>query len=96
MDKPVAPDTKIPGHVGTIDPAAYDGTCTRCGGLMVLDHCFDVLGDAGEIDCKVLRCIRCGDVVDPVILRNRNAPPALAPKKHVKWSSLKLASIGYR
>lgn len=96
MDKPAALDTKIQGHTGTIDSVAHDGICTRCSGLMVVDHCFDVLGDAGEIDCRVLRCIQCGDVVDPVILRNRNAPPALAPKKHVKWSSSKLAAIGYR
>lgn len=73
-----------------------DTECFRCGGLMVVDHCFDVLGDAGEIDCKVFRCIQCGDVVDPVILRHRTDPPALAPKKHVKWSSKKLAALGYR
>lgn len=70
--------------------------CTRCRGLMVVDHCFDVLSDAGEIDCRVLRCVQCGDVVDPVILRNRTIPSALTPKKHVKWSSGKLAALGYR
>lgn len=76
--------------------SAGDHTCMRCRGLMVLDHCFDVLGDAGEIDCRVLRCIQCGDVVDPVILRHRSSPPALKNKKHVKWSSAKLAAMGYR
>ncbi len=74
----------------------HEHDCTRCGGLLVIDHCFDVLGDTGEIDCNVFRCIQCGDLVDPVILRNRNHPPALSPKKHVKWSSIKLAAAGYR
>lgn len=81
---------------GTPVQADHEHDCTRCGGLMVVDHCFDVLGDTGEIDCNVLRCIQCGDLVDPVILKNRTNPPALSPKKHVKWSSMKLAAAGYR
>lgn len=70
--------------------------CTRCGGLLVVDDCFDVLGDAGEIDCRVLRCIQCGDLTDPVILRNRAEPPTQAPKKFVKWSSAKLTAMARR
>lgn len=77
-------------------PDHVNGACRRCNGLMVVDHCFDALGDAGEIDCRVLRCIQCGDILDPVILRNRTTPPALTPKKHVKWSSAKLAAMGFR
>ena len=45
--------------------------CTRCGGLMVQDFCLDVLGNIGEAEVAAKRCVQCGEVVDPVILRNR-------------------------
>ncbi len=45
--------------------------CQRCGGLMYLDKYFDrnetFLG---------LRCIICGDIIDPVILENRKLTKA--------------------
>ena len=37
--------------------------CSRCGGLMVMEQCFDLLAR---------RCVQCGEIVDPVILQNRN------------------------
>lgn len=46
-------------------------TCVRCGGLMVAEFCMDLLNSNGELDCPVVRCVQCGDVVDPVIQRNR-------------------------
>ncbi len=36
--------------------------CVRCSGLMVVEPC---------IDFPVWRCVQCGEVIDPVILRNR-------------------------
>ena len=36
--------------------------CSRCGGLMVMEHL---------IDFTALRCVQCGEIVDPVILHNR-------------------------
>ena len=51
----------------------HESTCTRCGGLMVQDFCLDVLGSIGEGECAETRCVQCGEVVDPVILRNRKA-----------------------
>lgn len=36
--------------------------CSRCGGLMVAELL---------IDLPSHRCVQCGDVVDPVILHNR-------------------------
>lgn len=71
-------------------------TCVRCSGLLVVDDCLDILGDAGEIECRVLRCIQCGDVTDPVIMRNRTQPPVLQPRKFVKWSSAKLTAMARR
>lgn len=45
--------------------------CLRCRGLMVHDHCEDFLEVRGPISVGVWRCISCGDIVDPVILKNR-------------------------
>jgi hypothetical protein len=45
--------------------------CGRCGGLLVQDFCTDLLNSTGELDCSIARCVQCGDVVDPVIQRNR-------------------------
>jgi hypothetical protein len=36
--------------------------CSRCSGLMVLEPCFDFFA---------WRCVQCGDMIDPVILQNR-------------------------
>jgi hypothetical protein len=57
----------------TFAPAQYEWTCTRCGGLMVQDFCLDVLDNIGESEFAAKRCVLCGEVVDPVILRNRGA-----------------------
>ena len=63
----------------------HESICSRCGGLMVQDFCLDVLGNIGESEFAAKRCVQCGEVVDPVILRNRGtrhesmtAPPARA------------------
>ena len=57
----------------TLAPAVH---CHRCGGLMVEDSCYSNAGySVGS------RCIQCGDVVDPVILKHRIAPPAY-PTRH--------------
>ena len=56
----------------TVSPAAqHASTCTRCCGLMVQDFCLDMLGNIGESEFAAKRCVQCGEVVDPVILRNR-------------------------
>ena len=49
----------------------HESICSRCGGLMVQDFCLDVLGNIGESEFAAKRCVQCGEVVDPVILRNR-------------------------
>lgn len=69
----------------TVSSAAqHESTCNRCGGLMVTDFCMDLLFCIGETEFAAKRCVQCGEVVDPVILRNRGArqepmtaPPAL-------------------
>ncbi|MBK5283277.1 MAG: hypothetical protein JJE16_14480 [Nitrospiraceae bacterium] len=49
----------------------HESICSRCGGLMVNDFCLDVLGSIDESEFAAKRCVQCGEVVDPVILRNR-------------------------
>jgi hypothetical protein len=68
----------------TVSSAAHhESTCTRCGGFMVNDSYLDELNNVGELKFVAKRCVQCGEVVDPVILRNRAtsheammAPPA--------------------
>ena len=45
--------------------------CRRCKGLMVMDHVVDIADDSGHLWLKTWRCLSCGDVVDPQILRRR-------------------------
>jgi len=45
--------------------------CSRCGGLMVIEQCFDFRDDTGHLDFLARRCVLCGEVIDPVILQNR-------------------------
>lgn len=45
--------------------------CLRCGGFLVVDHSLDILDASGRLGFEAMRCVQCGDVVDPVILRHR-------------------------
>jgi len=38
---------------------------------MVVEHYMDLQDDTGQIDMTGLRCTSCGEVVDAVILENR-------------------------
>jgi hypothetical protein len=44
--------------------------CIRCGGFMVPTRYMDLLD--GQLEFVAERCVQCGDVVDPVIRRNRS------------------------
>lgn len=48
-----------------------ESACVRCGGFMVRDLCMDLLNSTGELAFAAKRCVQCGEVVDPVIERNR-------------------------
>ena len=49
--------------------------CIRCGGLLVQEFCLDFFNCTGELEAEARRCVQCGGVVDPVILRNRRQLP---------------------
>jgi hypothetical protein len=42
--------------------------CSRCGGPMTGEMLFD----ESQEHVWALRCIHCGDIIDPVIMANRN------------------------
>ena len=48
-----------------------ESICARCGGLMVNEFCMDLFNSTGELDFAARRCVQCGEVIDPVIERNR-------------------------
>ncbi len=45
--------------------------CQRCQGLMVQDQCLDLLDTGDDFSIWTWRCVCCGDVLDPLILKNR-------------------------
>lgn len=45
--------------------------CVRCRSLMVQDHFYDLLDDTGRLSFRGWRCVGCGNVLDPLILKNR-------------------------
>lgn len=48
-------------------------TCHRCGGLMSTTY------ERQDVDIVVMyKCLNCGEVVDPTILRNRQQRPLLS------------------
>jgi hypothetical protein len=51
--------------------ALLQSTCLRCGGLMVNEISIDLLNSSSELECATRRCVQCGDILDPVIFRNR-------------------------
>ncbi len=46
-------------------------TCQRCHGLMVQDHLLDLEEAYGRLWIEGWRCVSCGDIVDPLIIRRR-------------------------
>lgn len=48
-------------------------TCPRCGGLMVHDQCYDRRSRTAPYSFWSQRCLNCGEILDPVISRNRAA-----------------------
>ena len=56
--------------------------CSRCQGLMVLDHFLDFWGSYRELWSTGWRCINCGQIHDPLSAKNR-----LAQQKKLAMSS---------
>ena len=46
--------------------------CSRCGGFLVTEQCFDLLDESGHREFQARRCVQCGEFIDPVIAQNRH------------------------
>lgn len=62
--------------------------CSRCHGLMVPDNLIDMRESFLPMWMRGLRCVACGNVVDPLIAHNRmrqqlNATEALKSGAHM-------------
>lgn len=49
-----------------------DMSCPRCEGLMVESSCLDLEDDTGQHEFWALRCVQCGNIVDPLIMKNQH------------------------
>ena len=67
----IASQKKMRGGESISSAVFHESSCARCGGLMVGDFRTDVLHSTGELELAAKRCVQCGEVVDPVIQRNR-------------------------
>ncbi len=45
--------------------------CTRCEGLMVVDDLIDIRESSIPMWMRGWRCVSCGNIIDPMILRHR-------------------------
>ncbi len=80
-------NNRIPqtAHHAGLNDNSHQHSCFRCGGFLVSEYCFDLL-ETGDIDICTWRCLQCGDLVDSVILQNRNSHVQHRQGKRTKWS----------
>ena len=52
--------------------------CVRCCGLMVKDQFYD-MRDGGGLSFYGWRCVCCGNVLDPLIVRNQRGRRSFYP-----------------
>ena len=45
--------------------------CPRCVGLMIGEKFCDFQDDTGQLCFEGLRCLVCGEILDPLIIENR-------------------------
>lgn len=48
-----------------------DRSCPRCEGMMVQSSFLDLEDDTGQHEFWALRCVQCGNIVDPLIMKNQ-------------------------
>jgi hypothetical protein len=67
--------------------------CLRCGGLMVKEVSMNLWNSTSELECTTRRCVQCGDILDPVILRNRCIRQEPTTVQHARQSLGHVGSI---
>lgn len=68
--------------------------CPRCGGLLVRTPFVDLLEDGTPSDYAARRCVQCGEVIDPIILRNRS--PRRSSTVGADWGALAVQGFAER
>lgn len=73
-------------------PGAYQNmhACNRCGGLLIREGLFDLSDDTGHMRRWARRCVQCGNIVDPLILKRRAGVdlPALNVMSRRRWKGI--------
>jgi len=69
--------------------------CGRCGGTLVGENCLDLRDDTGQWHFEAKRCLQCGDLVDPLILKNRlkASPELIKGKSRRLWPRLQSITL---
>jgi hypothetical protein len=52
-------------------------SCERCGGLMVIEICCDLMVDKSRKGIDTTRCVNCGNLEDTIIRTNRASSHSL-------------------
>lgn len=60
------------GRQGVREEGEETMKCPRCHGLLVFDTFYGLLNDRGPLRFSGLRCVCCGNVLDPLIARNQH------------------------
>ncbi|TLY45823.1 MAG: hypothetical protein E6K59_02890 [Nitrospirae bacterium] len=60
-------------------------TCRRCHGLMVADYYIDLLNGGEDFWLRAWRCVNCGEVVEPGIIRHRLERRSLLSSLAKRW-----------
>jgi len=63
-------------HKGGCASTMNGADCPRCQSVMVKDVFEDLGDDTGTLCFNGWRCIICGEILDPVIVRNRETRPS--------------------
>jgi hypothetical protein len=50
--------------------------CPRCKSMMIEDVFEDLSDDTGLLSFPGWRCVTCGEILDPLIMKNRAARPS--------------------
>jgi hypothetical protein len=74
--------TSIDPITGTLAPTTTLGTrasnigfCPRCSGLLVRERFEDFPGEFAGLNFQGVRCVNCGEILDPLILEQRTHRP---------------------
>ena len=69
-------------------------SCVRCEGLLVSEWSYD-LQNPGNHNIETLRCVQCGNRIDPVILQNQVRLSVRQSKRQVRHTdSIRTVLLG--